>query len=277
MFTVLSDLAMRGLVPMARRTAFDDCGSRFVLLRGKEDRNLWRLTSTTCHDRLCPSCGAQRGRDLAKALRSILAGKEWRFITLTLGGDKSNLKASLVHLYDSFKRLRKSGLWKAKVSGGVSILEITFNEKTGSWHPHLHILVTGSFVPQAALSQEWYDATHDSRIVHVTLVRSHKSIARYLSDYLGKPIPESCLRTPQRIEEIALAVAGVRRIVSFGACHGHTTEDRDEESKWQRIGDVNHLLISDDTDPDLKLVLRAVLAEVRDEGHAIDFEFGPDP
>jgi hypothetical protein len=268
---------MRGLIPMARRTAFDDCGSRFMLLRNKEDRSLYRLTSTTCHDRLCPSCGAQRGRDLAAGLRSLLPGKEWRFITLTLAGPNLYLKASLEKLYAAFKRLRKDALWKSGVAGGVSILEITFNEKTSSWHPHLHVLVTGKFIPQAALSKAWYAATLDSPIVHITLVRSHRNVAHYLTNYLGKPIPDSALGTPARIEEAALALAAVRRIVSFGSCHGHTKLKDAGESPWQRVGDVAHLLVSDDTDPDLKLVLRAVLAEARDENHAVDFEFAHDP
>lgn len=275
--SVLKDLSFRGLVPMRRFSAFDDCGSRYVLLRNKENRSLYRLCSTSCHDRLCPGCGAQRGRDLAAGLQQILRGKDWRFLTLTLAGPNTSLDAALHHLYDSFRRLRKLPMWRAKVSGGVAILEVTFNKELGSWHPHLHVLATGIFYPQQALSNDWYEATRDSKIVHITMVRSHRAVGRYLTDYLSKPVPESVLATPALIEEAALALASVRRIVAFGSCHGHTRLKDDGESEWQRVGDVAILLRNDDTDPELRLILRACLKLALDEGTAIDFEHGPDP
>lgn len=271
--SVLSRLAGSGSVPFRRARAFRECCGAFMLLKSKDDPSTYRVACTTCHDRLCPQCGAVRGRELAAALAEQLPHREWRFITLTLKADGQSLKARIRRLYESFVRLRKSKPWRAHVLGAIAVLEVT-RPSPGHWHPHLHVLATGRFWPQESLANAWEEATYDSRIVHITRVRSHAGIRAYLTSYLGKPIPESCLADDEAIAELAIALASVRMVSASGVCHGHTRLlKRQELSAWSLVGSVERLLMSDRFPAERKGQLRAVLAEAMETGMGVTFEF----
>jgi hypothetical protein len=168
-------------------------------------------------------------------------------------------------------------LWRAKVKGGIAIMEVTYSEKLKEWHPHLHVLVTGVFIPQPSLAAAWEAATLDSRIVHITLVRSHSGMQRYLTKYLGKPLPDALLTRPALVAELAIALASVRQVIAFGNCHGCTRLNDPTESAWRFVGLVDRLLLGSAFDDDAKRILRLALDVAMDQGNDFDFGIGPDP
>ena len=63
----------------------------------------------------------------------------------------------------------------------------TYNEKTGEWHPHLHIFgVLEEWIDQESLAETWHEITGDSYIVDIRRVRKHKELG------YGKAIAEVC-------------------------------------------------------------------------------------
>jgi hypothetical protein len=150
-----------------------------------------------------------------------------RFVTLTLRTQSDTLAESLERLRSGWKRLRQTKLWKQKCEGGVYSLEVTRGRGGDRWHPHLHILVDGSFIPQRELSDAWLKATGDSCIVDIRAVRSRRQIARYVSKYVAKG-DEFAAWTLEQIAEYAQAMCGQRVIQTFGSLHGKVADPREE-------------------------------------------------
>ena len=74
-----------------------------------------------------------------------------------------------------------------KLLGGFYSYENTYNEKTGEWHPHLHIFgVLEEWIDQESLAETWHEITGDSYIVDIRRVRKHKELG------YGEAIAEVC-------------------------------------------------------------------------------------
>jgi hypothetical protein len=137
---------------------------------------------------LCPFCAAGRAGNQVGAysdkLELILA-KNPRlkpvFITLTVKNG-SDLVERFDHLVKSFRTMNERRRdWKkkgwghvefCKVQGAVFSYEVTFNELTKEWHPHLHIFgLLDSWIDRDMLVAEWLEITGDSHVVDVRRVR----------------------------------------------------------------------------------------------------------
>lgn len=140
-----------------------------------------------------------------------------RQVELTLRHKLASLDAEIRRLWSGFRALRKTAFWKSVVSGGIGVLEVTINEKTRLWHPHLHLIVDGEFIPQAKLSAEWKKATGDSEIVYVQAVHDRARASKYVSKYLAKSINPTALES-REIREYATALHGKRLVFTFGKC-----------------------------------------------------------
>ena len=137
---------------------------------------------------LCPFCAAGRAGNQVSAysdkLDLILASNPRLkpvFITLTVKNGV-DLVERFEHLVSSFKTMNQRRRdWKVKgwghvefckVQGAVFSYEVTFNEVTKEWHPHLHIFgLLDSWIDRDMLVAEWLEITGDSHVVDVRRVR----------------------------------------------------------------------------------------------------------
>lgn len=177
-----------------------------------------------CRDRLCPLCQYYRGKQAAAAtLEAVQQMSSPRFVTLTTQGKPGHLVDRMKHLLRSFSRLRQTDFWKRTVRGGVYALEVTWNVKNHHWHPHLHVITDGEFIPHAKLKAEWQRITGDSFIVHVKAVPDRERAAEYIATYVAKPM--DLKRWPaNRICEYAHTLHGVRMIQPFGTAMKRTEQ-----------------------------------------------------
>jgi hypothetical protein len=116
------------------------------------------------------------------------------------------------------------------VTGGVYVTEITLNETTGRWHPHLHIIYAGEYIPQTQLREAWHTITEQSQIVWIEEVRDRHNAVNELCKYVGKP-PKTVTWTESRITDYATAVAGSRMVQTFGNVRRHEVPDTDLNPK----------------------------------------------
>jgi hypothetical protein len=187
------------------------------------------LVLDRCRHRLCPLCSTKRSWKCAREIEGITKQMDSpRFITLTIATDDSTLSAAVAKLRDGWKRLRQTKLWKGTCEGGVYVLEVTRGRRGDRWHPHLHIVVDGSFISQKHLSDTWLRATGDSCIVDVRAIRSRRQIARYISKYLAKGTTFDAW-TEGQIAEYAVAMDGQRTVQTFGTMHGRSPDPRETE------------------------------------------------
>lgn len=157
-----------------------------------------------------------------------MASNSPRFVTLSVKATGLSLNQAMEKLYHSFRNLRRHQEWKRRVKGGIWCVEVTFNEHTGDWHPHLHIIVDGEYFPQTILSDCWLQATGDSPVADIRAVHDREGAARYLAKYAAKPA--RILELPDlKICEYAVAMEGKRCIHTFGNLHNVQVDPREDE------------------------------------------------
>lgn len=152
---------------------------------------------------LCPFCASIRAsrsikKNNPRVLEVLRKNRKLKPVLLTLTvANGSDLEERQKHLMDSFRTLlkRRRDYEKkgrgfnefCKLLGGFYSYENTFNEKTGEWHPHLHIFgVLEEWIDQEELSKTWLDITSDSMIVDIRRVRKDKEYG------YSKAIAEVC-------------------------------------------------------------------------------------
>lgn len=201
-----------------------------------------RIRSNCCRDRFCIPCAAARARTLARQLIALLKGQPARFITFTRRSDDSPLADQIDALYDAYRLLRKTRLWSRSVDAAAAMLEVTRNKATGRWHPHLHVLASGRFIPHAELRRAWTRCSGGSFIVDIRLIRDHARAAAYVSKYVSKPMVASYASTPTAIAEALAALRHRRMILLTGDWARLTEEDEVPDGLWENVGRLEDLV-----------------------------------
>lgn len=188
-------------------------------LAEREDGTL-AVVPGVCRQRLCPHCSAARSARIYNQLSRLLEDVDRpRMLTLTLRGADNGLKTQLDRLFNCYRRLRATGLWKSTVVGAIAVVEIKRARDSNQWHPHLHVLFKGGFLPHQKVKEEWLRITGDSFIVHVGGRGGKHEFSRYLAKYASKPA-DAFSMVDDDVREYALAIRGRRLVITSGCWHG---------------------------------------------------------
>lgn len=213
---------------------FAECGGNVWLLANTADPSEFRLQGNRCHDRFCVPCANENARKIKRVVLEWIKGKKLRFVTLTLKHHAEPLGELMDKLYDAFKRLRKTKAWTSRVAGGVAFFETTWGEKN-RWHPHLHVLVEGTYFPQIVLVNEWTRITGDSHVVDVRAVKDLQKTAEYVAKYTAKGWNQSVLAREDVLAEAVETLVGRRTATTFGTWRGFAMHDRDSNERWEPV------------------------------------------
>lgn len=114
-----------------------------------EDGSLKLYQAYFCKNKLCPMCNWRRSmkysyqtsRIVDEAIKKEPKGR-FLFLTLTVKNVKGiELSDTLSSLTKSFDRLFKRVKVQKNLIGYLRSVEVTHNEKKGTYHPHIHILL----------------------------------------------------------------------------------------------------------------------------------------
>jgi len=248
---VLSALLDAGTSDL-RVARFENCGSYAWVLRSKLDPNLYRISSSHCHDRFCKPCQRSRGLKTAHRLLATAPTSDLRFVTLTLRHNLLPLSLQLQKLVACFRTLRRAPLWSARTHGGAAFLELKRSENGRHWHPHLHIIHHGRYLPHAKLSRLWHQITNDSFIVDLRRVTNQRTVARYVTTYATKPFDPKLARDHDSLVEAIRALHGRRLLITFGTWRTLKVSDDEPSSRgWELVAPLWELLArADRGDPD---------------------------
>ena len=99
-----------------------------------------------CRSRICRICNNIKTATLINKYQSQFDISRTHFVTLTFKNvEKEQLRQSLKDqkriLYNTRQALRRKGINLS----GIYTTEITYNEKSKEYHPHIHMMVQGSF------------------------------------------------------------------------------------------------------------------------------------
>lgn len=200
----------------SRVDRFCSCGSNAWVLRAKSQPDRYRVASDRCKDRWCEPCQRERRQTVCANLRAQMPPGAVRHLTLTLKSRPEPLAAQLDRLHSCFARLRAQPSFRKRLAGGLTFVELTVNASTGLWHPHLHVLCQGTFIPVDELRHTWQNITGDSYIVDIKLLHNAEQAAMYVAKYAGKAVPSCVWQSPQHFDEAIVALAGRRTFNAFG-------------------------------------------------------------
>ncbi len=228
-------------LPERRIDGFCNCGANLRPMISADGKEI-RLCCWRCRDRCCIPCGTDRARTFQANLCTHLDGlPATRFITLTLRHSRTSLADQLDRLHRSFATLRRREQWRNHVTGGVAFIEVKIGDDA-LWHPHLHVLVSGTWWEHKEISMEWLAVTGDSSIVHVRKVDDNDAQSRYITKYVTKPLDATLWADTEKLDEAISSLKGRRLAFTFGTWRGLRLDaDPPDDADWHELPPVETL------------------------------------
>ena len=111
--------------------------SSLLTQRGKN------ITAKYCNNRLCNMCNRIRTGKLMNGYIGQFEGKKLHFVTLTIPNVIANeLKPSITEMTKNMSNIIRTLRERHKIPlNGIRKLEVTYNAKTNTYHPHIHLLI----------------------------------------------------------------------------------------------------------------------------------------
>lgn len=138
---------------------FNECGN-FI----QTNTNGEIIHGNFCKNRLCPVCNRRyaaqkwhKVKNIADNIKRAIS-PTWAFLTLTVKNvPAENLSNEITHLMQSIDRLHKTSLWKNQVLGFFRSLEVTYNVKLKTYHPHYHYILClqSDYIENVISTYEW--------------------------------------------------------------------------------------------------------------------------
>lgn len=188
---------------------------------GCDKGHRWAIPDKTCQNRLCAfEMRARAMRNLHRFEKPLSELVDGRYLVLSERNvPLGELAAGLETLWAAFERLRHVALWAA-VRGAIAVLEITFNCKARTWHPHLNVIFDGPFLAQERVVREWEKATRGrGEIVWITRLDSPVEAFKYVTKLAD------IADVPEAVEEFLRATKNVRFLRTYGSLYRLPVEE----------------------------------------------------
>jgi hypothetical protein len=235
-----------------------ECHTRFWRMRCS-NRHKWCRPYRPCNLRICAFEARSRSLRAVRRYGPVIARlEEARHIVLAMPNvPAGELRRGCAELWRAFARLRRSKIW-GWVRGAIAALEVTYRERRREWHPHLHIVVDGPYLPWAWLLEAWRRASGagpgQSRTCWINRVDS--GTVRELLKYVTKAA--ALARHPDALEEFLSVTHRMRFVRTYGSLYGLNIEE--EETGCPDCGSqeivVESVVTSDDVEWDERGILR---------------------
>lgn len=238
--------ALQALYPLSPRVRrFKACGASAWVLKSLDNPPLYRIRTNRCHDRFCEACNVEKRRLVAWNLARNLPSQHLRLLTLTLKHTAQPLSDQINRLYTCFRKFRNRKPIARLLTGGIYFLELTTSDKTGLWHPHLHVICTGRYLPKDLLAKHWLSSTGDSYVLDIRYIRSPGHAAGYIVKYAGKALSPKVWKHPERFAEAIQALSHRRTFHTFGTFKNLAlSKPPDDDHTWVVIGTLDTFIKS---------------------------------
>ncbi len=232
-----------------------DCRSRAWFIR-HEDTGKVRIAAKQCRLRWCFHCSEAKQQFITQAvLPWFQMVKMPRLLTVTLKHTQAPLDEQIDFLYKSFAKLRNRKVCKEAIRGGIWFFQVTYNSRTGEWHPHLHALLDAEYMLHARLVSDWYNITGDSTIVHIRNVDNPEKTLSHNARYAARP--SSLLKIPKSLwKELYYAFNGRRICGTWGSARKVSLRPSkpEDSNKWKDIGGFRTVIALKDHDDNARAI-----------------------
>lgn len=144
------------------------------------------------------------------------------------------LRRGIDDLFEAFARLRHSNLW-AEIRGALAVLEVTFNERAKTWHPHLNIVFDGPYMEKSELNEVWRRSTQGHGCI-TWIKRADRRTVFELLKYITKLA--DFVHIPEAVEHFLSATRGKRFIRTYGSLYRLKVDDEVDGQKEEETGEV---------------------------------------
>lgn len=215
----------------------DNCRSQAWFVRHIETGQV-RIAANSCHLRWCPICSDSKRSHISRSVTTWVEEQSHpKFLTLTIMHSNAPLTHQIDHLYQYFRLLRKRKEFREAVPGGFWFFQIKKSKSSRQWHPHLHCLITGKYIPHSKLVHIWKDITCNSTVVDIRSIRDPAKASNDAARYAACPGSLAGLSFADALELVECmhgrricGTWGTARTVSLRA---PTCPDRE---KWETVG-----------------------------------------
>lgn len=161
------------------------CGDYLEFLANKSFDKHKLKRGSFCKTRLCPTCAKRKSLRWIFALSLFIeyvnSTYDYEYLLLTLTAPNVNgddLHDELKKYSKAFDQMLKRKKYKAIVQGFIRKLEITYNKKTDTYHPHYHVIIAVNksyfkdkdlYIKRDTWLKDWQRAMNDSSITQVDI------------------------------------------------------------------------------------------------------------
>lgn len=162
-----------------------DCGDFCMFLATERYDKMKLYKANFCGNRFCPTCAKRKSiKDmiaLSCMTKWVIKENKRRFLFLTLTVPNVCAEAldyKIREMNEAFHNLKKRNSFKKAVRGYVKKLELTYNEKSDTYHPHFHVLIAvesryfnkpEQYLTRDKWLEEWQTVMKDTDITQVDI------------------------------------------------------------------------------------------------------------
>ena len=213
-----------------------------------------RVRSSRCKLRWCPICRDVQRSIVTRAVDEWLRVQKYpKMITLTMLHTDDPLELQINKIYNCFRKLRRRAYFQRLITGGVWFFQLTFNQQTEQWHPHIHCLVAGKFLPHAKLKELWHKITGDSHVVDIRPVKDLDNASVEVARYATSPADLTAVSF-EEAKNVHYATKHRRICGSWGTAKKVTLKPtvREDGDDWEKVADFYYINVQKEYDDDAK-------------------------
>lgn len=219
----------------------NQCADTLIFLQDK-DGNRKLEQSYFCKFRLCPVCNWRRSLKMFAQVSEITnymmidnPSVKFIFLTLTIKNPRDIDLSKTIDLlldkvqfiYNKSRKIKELKNFKNNLIGGLRALEITYNKKDDTYHPHLHLLLavepeyfSRNYISQEKFTEVWQKILGIDYTPIVYVQKINKTTPKDIAEVAKYPIKSFELQilphdTAMRVLFYLMNASYNRRFVSF--------------------------------------------------------------
>ncbi|MEA4828799.1 MAG: protein rep [Enterococcus thailandicus] len=212
------------------RFSINECGSYLEFLGDRDLKNKKLLKSNFCKNRFCPMCSWRKTKKDTMQLSILMEylkkefGYEFIFLTLTapnVPGEKLN--DEIKDFNNAFKRLSERKEFIKINKGYVRKLEITYNKKENTYHPHFHVIIAVNksyfknkdYLSKKKFLELWKECKRDNTINQVDVRKIDVSDKKSISEIAKYGAKDSDYTVSQEVFDMFYKALKSKKLITY--------------------------------------------------------------
>lgn len=238
---------------------FKVCGEFLSFVANKKLRRSKLFSSNFCEHRFCPMCSWRLAKKDALKISVLIKyleeehNKDFIFLTLTAPNvSGEDLLNEIKKFNSAFKKMVERKDIKQMNKGYIRKLEVTYNKKTNTYHPHFHVIMAvnktyfsgRTYIKQSKWLEIWKEAMDCLEITQVDVRRLRKSKenqeVQEIAKYAAK---DSDMRISEEVFDTFYNALRGRQIITYNGLFKEANKlyKNKDLDKYKEIDDTEYV------------------------------------